>query len=68
MFPITPRGTPEDKGESVKEFLVEDAAWGERLAVPMDFPCEYVGWWVLRLELDGEKLGETHLWIQFTPY
>ena len=66
--PINPKGKPEDKGESVVEFTVENPAWGERLAVPVNFPCEYVGWWVLELALDGEKLGETHLWVQFVPY
>ena len=66
--PINPKGTTEDKGESVMDFTVDNPAWGERLAVPISFPCEYVGWWVLNVALDGQKLGETHLWVQFVPY
>lgn len=66
--PVNPKGKPEDKGDSAVEFTVENPNFGERLAIPISFPCEYVGWWVLRLILDDQALGETHLWVQFTPY
>lgn len=65
---MNPKGLPEDKGQTALEFTVEDAARGERLSLPVSFPCEYVGWWALELALDGQKLGETQLWVQFTPY
>ena len=65
---VNPRGKVEDKGDSTLAFTVENPMWGERLMVPVSFPCEYVGWWVLDLVLDGQKLGDTHLWVQFVPY
>ena len=65
---VNPKGFPEARDRSLVDFTVEDPALGERLAVPIDFPCEYVGWWTLQVALDGLRLGETHLWVQFTPY
>jgi len=62
---INPRGEPEARDRATVEFTVQDPSHGERFAVPIDFPCEYVGWWTLEVALDGGKLGETHLWVQF---
>jgi hypothetical protein len=65
---VNPKGLPEPGGSVAHSFDVSNPAWGERFAVPISFPCEYVGWWTLRLTLDGAPLGETHLWVQFVPY
>ena len=66
VTPISPKREPEAEDRSTVDFTVEDSAWGERLSVPISFPCETIGWWVLQLDLDGQRLGETHLWLQFT--
>ena len=68
VTPVDPKGEPEANDRSTVSFTVENPAWGERLSVPVSFPCETVGWWAIQVVLDGEPLGETHLWVQFTPY
>ena len=65
---IDPKGKPQAADQSSLTFTVDDPGWGERLRVPVSFPCETVGWWGLEVRLDGEPLGATHLWVQFIPH
>lgn len=66
VTPITPKGKAETGEKASTSFTVEDSSWGERIAIPVSFPCETVGWWALSLVLDSVPLGESHLWIQFS--
>ena len=68
VTPVSPKGEVEAEDRATIDFTVEDPSWGERFAVPINFPCETVGWWAFQVAVDGHSLGETHLWIQFTPY
>ena len=62
---ISPKGKPESTDRAHVDFTIEEASWGERVAVPISFPCETVGWWLLELKLDDQPLGGTQLWVQF---
>lgn len=67
VTPVGPKGEPETKDRATIDFTVEDPTWGERFVVPMNFPCDLLGWWSFQIALDGEPLGETQLWLQFAP-
>lgn len=62
---ISPKEGPQSQDRSFVDFTVEEPAWGEHIAVPMSFPVENIGWWLLEVKLDDEHLGETYLWVQF---